>query len=78
LYNTVYIPGNAGAGKSRVVARNIVKYLKSNNIWLSAPKESQIITLFESTSKGVKMLNRKSSESESSEFPILMEQLGID
>lgn len=78
LYNTVYIPGNAGAGKSRVVARNIVKYLKSNNIWLSAPKESQIITLFESTSKGVKMLNRKNSESESSEFPILMEQLGID
>lgn len=78
LYNTVYIPGNAGAGKSRVVARNIIKYLKSNNIWLSAPKESQIITLFESTSKGVKMLNRKSSESESSEFPILMEQLGID
>lgn len=78
LYNTVYIPGNAGAGKSRVVARNIVKYLKSNNIWLSAPKESQIITLFESTSKGVKMLNRRSSESESSEFPILMEQLGID
>lgn len=78
LYNTVYIPGNAGAGKSRVVARNIVKYLKSNNIWLSAPKESQIITLFESTSNGVKMLNRKSSESESSEFPILMEQLGID
>ena len=78
LYNTVYIPGNAGAGKSRVVARNIVKYLKSNNIWLSAPKESQIITLFESTSKGVKMLNRKNSESESSEFPILMDQLGID
>lgn len=78
LYNTVYIPGNAGAGKSRVVARSIVKYLKSNNIWLSAPKESQIITLFESTSKGVKMLNRKNSESESSEFPILMEQLGID
>ena len=75
LYNTVYIPGNAGAGKSRVVARNIVKYLKSNNIWLSAPKESQIITLFESTSKGVKMLNRKNQESE---FPILMEQLGID
>lgn len=78
LYNTVYIPGNAGAGKSRVVARNIVKYLKGNNVWLSAPKESQIVTLFESTSKGVKMLNRKSPESESSEFPVLMEQLGID
>lgn len=75
LLNTVYIPGNAGAGKSRVVARNIAKYKKSNNIWLSAPKESQIITLFESVSKGVKMLNRKDSNSE---FPALLEQIGID
>ena len=76
LYNTAYIPGNAGAGKSRVVARNIVKYAKGKTIWLSAPKESQINTLFESVSQGVKMLNRESGEK--SDFPILMEQLGID
>lgn len=75
LSNTIYIPGNAGAGKSRVIARNIAKYKKSNNIWLSAPKESQIITLFDSISKGVKMLNRKDSNSE---FPALLEQIGID
>lgn len=78
LYNSAYIGGNAGAGKSRVIARNIVKYSKSNNIWLSAPKESQVITLFESASKGVKMLNRESKENNSNEFPILMQQLGID
>lgn len=75
LPNTVYIPGNAGAGKSRVVARNIAKYKKTNNIWLSAPKESQIITLFESVSKGIKMLNRADNNSE---YPGLLEQLGID
>lgn len=76
LPNTIYIPGNAGAGKSRVIARNIAKYKKTNNIWLSAPKESQIITLFESVSKGIKMLNRV--DSADSEYPGLLEQLGID
>lgn len=75
LENAIYIPGNAGAGKSRVIARNIAKYKKTNNIWISAPKESQVITLFESVSKGVKMLNRKDPNNE---YPALFEQLGID
>ena len=77
IYNSVYASGNAGAGKSRVVARNVVLYNNEGEIWLSAPKESQINTLYESTSKGIKMLNRDSKNT-SEEFPILMEQIGVD
>lgn len=76
LPNTIYIPGNAGSGKSRVIARNIAKYKKTNNIWISAPKESQVITLFDSVSKGIKMLNRESSDND--EYSVLFQQLGID
>lgn len=76
LYNTAYMGGNAGAGKSRVVARNIAKYAKNKVIWLSAPKESQINTLFESVSKGIKMLNRKNPKNP--DIPEIFEQIGIN
>lgn len=76
--NAIYIGGNAGAGKSRVVGRNIAKYIKSNNVWLSAPKESQINTLFDSTTKGIKFLNRDTLEDASGTTPSLMSKIGVD
>lgn len=74
----VYVGGNAGAGKSRVVGRNIAKYIKGNNIWISTPKESQINTLFDSTSKGVKMLNRDELSSGSDTSASLMTRIGVN
>lgn len=71
----VYISGNAGAGKTRVVARNQVKYIQDDNIWLSTPKESQIDTLFESVTKGTKMLNREVLRSD---IPSLITRMGVD
>lgn len=78
IYNAVYVGGNAGAGKSRVVGRNIAKYTKGNNIWLSAPKESQINTLFDSTTKGIKFLNRNTLSNGSETTPSLMTRIGVD
>lgn len=74
----VYIAGNAGAGKTRVVARNQVKYIKGDNIWLSAPKRSQIDTLFDSVTKGVKMLNREEIDFGEGAVPSLLTRIGID
>lgn len=74
----VYIAGNAGAGKTRVVARNQVKYIKGDNIWLSAPKRSQIDTLFDSVTKGVKMLNRDEVDFGEGNVPSLLTRIGVD
>lgn len=77
IYGT-YIAGNAGAGKSRVVGRNIALYNKNSNIWLSAPKTSQVNTLFESTTVGTKMLNREQYTSGSDTSESLISRLGIN
>lgn len=74
----VYIAGNAGAGKTRVVARNQVKYIKGDNIWLSAPKRSQIDTLFDSVTKGIKMLNREEVDFGEGPVPSLLTRIGVD
>lgn len=74
----VYIAGNAGAGKTRVVARNEVKYIKEDNIWLSAPKRSQINTLFDSVTKGIKMLNREEIDFGEGPVPSLFTRMGVD
>lgn len=74
----VYIAGNAGAGKTRVVARNQVKYIKGDNIWLSAPKRSQIDTLFDSVTKGIKMLNRDEIDFGEGSVPSLLTRIGVD
>ena len=74
----VYIAGNAGAGKTRVVARNQVKYIKGDNIWLSAPKRSQIDTLFDSITKGTKMLNREEIDFGEGPVPSLLTRIGVN
>lgn len=74
----VYIAGSAGAGKTRVVARNEVKYIKGDNIWLSAPKKSQIDTLFESVSSGTKMLNRDEMDLGQETIPSLFTRMGVN
>jgi flagellar biosynthesis GTPase FlhF len=38
----VFIDGSAGVGKTQVIARNAIKFIGSKNIWLSAPKDTQI------------------------------------
>jgi signal recognition particle GTPase len=37
LPNTIFIAGDAGAGKSTVCGRNIANYLNNEEIWLSTP-----------------------------------------
>lgn len=48
----VFIDGSAGAGKTQVIARNAAKYIQSDKIWLSAPKETQLKTLKSALGKG--------------------------
>lgn len=48
----IFVDGGAGVGKTQVIAKNTVKYINSDNIWLSAPKETQINTLKEVIGKG--------------------------
>lgn len=48
----VFIDGVAGAGKTQAIAKTVSKYIDSDDIWLTAPKESQRKTLHESIQKG--------------------------
>lgn len=48
----VFIDGVAGVGKTQVVAKTVSKYIDSDNIWLTAPKESQRKALHDSIQKG--------------------------
>ena len=41
LENFIFIDGVAGAGKTKVIIGNVIKYTDSKNIWLSAPKPQQ-------------------------------------
>lgn len=52
LNNIVFVDGVAGAGKTQVIARNVSKYINSDNIWLSTPKESQLDTLSKVIGRG--------------------------
>lgn len=53
LENIVYIDGVAGAGKSRVVGRNIVSSLNPDEkVWLSTPEATQEKTLKEAIGRG--------------------------
>lgn len=48
----VFIDGVAGAGKTQAIAKTVSKYVDSDDIWLTAPKDSQRKTLHESIQKG--------------------------
>lgn len=48
----VFVDGSAGVGKTQVIAKNASKFVQSDNIWLSAPKETQLKTLKEVIGKG--------------------------
>lgn len=48
----VFIDGVAGAGKTQAIAKTVSKYIDSDDIWLTAPKDSQRKTLHESIQKG--------------------------
>lgn len=48
----VFVDGSAGVGKTQVIAKNASKFVKSDNIWLSAPKDTQLRTLREVIGKG--------------------------
>lgn len=74
--NVLAVPGDAGGGKSRVIGRNIAKHVPGDKIWISAPKDSQIDTLFKATTKGAKFLNREKSESD--DVGVLIEAIGVD
>lgn len=52
LNAVVFIDGVAGAGKTQAIAKTVSKYIDSDDIWLTAPKESQRKTLHESIQKG--------------------------
>lgn len=48
----VFVDGSAGVGKTQVIAKNASKFVESDNIWLSAPKDTQLRTLREVIGKG--------------------------
>lgn len=48
----VFVDGSAGVGKTQVIAKNASKFVESDNIWLSAPKDTQLRTLKEVIGKG--------------------------
>lgn len=48
----VFVDGSAGVGKTKVIAKNASKFVESDNIWLSAPKDTQLRTLREVIGKG--------------------------
>ncbi len=48
----VFVDGSAGTGKTQVIAKNASKFIQSDNIWLSAPKDTQLRTLKEVIGKG--------------------------
>lgn len=48
----MFVDGSAGTGKTQVIAKNASKFVDSDNIWLSAPKDTQLRTLREVIGKG--------------------------
>lgn len=52
LDHLVFVGGSAGVGKTQVIAKNASKFVESDNIWLSAPKDTQLRTLKEVIGKG--------------------------
>lgn len=56
LSNFYFVDGSAGVGKSRVIAKNVVDYLNTDNIWLVAPEKTQRDTLKEIVQQGEPML----------------------
>lgn len=58
LSNFVFIQGGAGAGKTTVIAKNASRYIASDDIWLSAPKEDQLKNLKNIIGKGVAKTRR--------------------
>lgn len=55
----VFIDGVAGAGKTQAIAKTVSKYIDSDDIWLTAPKDSQRKTLHESIQKGLEKSKEK-------------------
>lgn len=72
----MYLPGDAGGGKSRAIGRNVAKHVADNKLWLSAPTDTQIETLSKATGKGIKHLNRDKSSNDDTNT--LVDALGID
>lgn len=54
----VFVDGSAGVGKTAVIAKNASKFIKSDNIWLSAPRETQLQTLKTVIGKGQTKLRK--------------------
>ena len=52
----VFIDGEAGVGKTTVIAKNASKYIDSDNIWLAAPKDTQLNSLKAIIGKGKEYL----------------------
>lgn len=53
LDHLVFIDGSAGVGKTQVIARNASKFINSDKIWLTAPKDTQIKTFQKVIGKGI-------------------------
>lgn len=47
LDRIMFIDGNAGVGKTKVIAKNILAYLNTEDVWLAAPEKTQRDTLKE-------------------------------
>lgn len=59
LSNFVFVQGSAGVGKTTVIAKNAAKYVASDDIWLTAPKDQQTKNLKDIIGKGVSKTRRE-------------------
>lgn len=73
--NTMFINANQGAGKTSVCAKNIAMWDPKSIIWISAPKENQVQSLFDNIGNGIRMINRSSITIDSKESESLISRI---
>lgn len=73
--NTIFINANQGAGKTSVCAKNIAMWDQKSTIWISAPKENQVQSLFNNIGNGIRMTNRTSITIDSKESESLISRI---
>lgn len=73
--NTIFINANQGAGKTNVCAKNIVSWDQKTIVWISAPKERQVNSLFDSIGNGIRMINRSEITVNSNTSPSLISRI---
>lgn len=76
LSNSYLCAGDAGGGKSVVIAANIAAYTETDDIWLSAPTHTQTNTLFNAVGKKGRKFTTVGDSTRN--LDSLLETIGVD